>query len=433
MRILVPLISTLEFVLLAILLATGLSILLYPALLLALLGLILSLRGSGSERGKERKEREEAEAGKLEAALNDNRELRDRLEKTYAEKENLEAGREGNTRVIRDFITQNHRFVCALEAEQKLARVINEKTETATIEMTNHIYSIGDWSKKVEDLIQSVMGQLSSDEVGLRKQAIGLEEELQRIKKLIEVFKVIKNDYIVELERISQTMRAVDTFTGTITDLAERTNVLAINASIEAARAGQAGRGFAVIASEIQGLAGNTMKIAEEISTTIDSSVHTVKDSIGNYGERIESAVSRLAESGDQHALIIEQLGPQIEKVSRVAEESGELSSEVTRNINEVTVHLQYQDSVRQILEHMLQLVEELSRKGKSLADSLGTPDEDEAEAAAEEVRTLLSGMFTTREEWSAFGYDLDEGGDKEAEGEAVTGEEGFRGDVTLF
>jgi gas vesicle protein len=175
------------------------------------------------------------------------------------------------------------------------------------------------------------------------------------------------------------------------------------------------------------------MKIAEEISTTIETSVHTVKDSISNYGERIESAVSRLSKSGEQHAMIIEQLGPQIKKVAQVAEESGKLSAEVTRNINEVTVHLQYQDSVRQILEHMVKLVESLTRKGTELAESTGKIGSVDPERISEEVLKLMTGLFTTREEWKAFGYDLDEGVEAKGFQETKSKEEDFEGDVTLF
>ncbi len=430
MRILLLLGATVELILLVVMLRIDSLFLLYFSLLTALVILIIALRLPRASTASEEKALLQEQLDEREY---ENNNLRGRIGEAQNKSEELESKIKDAKATIRNLIEQIHRTVYALEAEKKLADVINEKTETATIEMTNHIYSIGDWSKKVENLIQDVMGQLNSNEVGLRRQTIDLEEELRRIEKLIDVFKEIKSDYIIELERIGKTMSAVDNFTDTISDLSERTNILAINASIEAARAGQAGRGFAVIASEIQGLAGNTMKIAEEISTTIETSVHAVKDSISNYGERIESAVSRLSKSGEQHATIIEQLGPQIKKVARVAEESGKLSAEVTRNINEVTVHLQYQDSVRQILEHMVQLVESLTRRGTELAESTEGIGEAELERISEEVLNLTKGLFSTREEWKAFGFDLDEGTKAKDVEEIKSGEEGLEGDVTLF
>jgi methyl-accepting chemotaxis protein len=294
------------------------------------------------------------------------------------------------------------------------------------------VYSIGDWSKDVDDLIQRVFGQLTSEEGGLRVQSVRMEAELRKIEQLIQEFKIIRDDYIGELEMIEKTMKSVDQFTDTITDLSERTNVLAINASIEAARAGQAGRGFAVIAAEVQGLAKSTMKIADEISTTIESSVHTVKDSIGTYGERLQNAVEKLARSGEKHAAVIEQLTPQIDRVSEVIEESQKLSSSVTKNINDVTVHLQYQDSVRQILQHMVQLFETLAQEGADFSAENVKLSQSEIEGQANEVRRLLKTFFTTREEWQAFGHEIDEDM-VEVTDESASQKDEFSGDITLF
>ncbi len=334
---------------------------------------------------------------------------------------------------------QTHKLQCrkiseASDAERTLSKVIIDKTEKATLELTNHVYNIGDWSRDVDSLIQRVFGQLTSDKGGLRAQSIRLEEELERIKQLIQDFEGIHTGYIGELEKVEKTMKSVDEFTDIITDLSERTNVLAINASIEAARAGQAGRGFAVIASEVQELAKNTMQIADEISTTIDSSVHAVKESIAAYGERLHSAVERLAQSGEQHAAVIEQLRPQIDKVSEVIEESQKLSSSVTDNINGVTVHLQYQDSVRQILEHMVQLFESLAGESADLVEEHGGLSSEEIQQPVQEIDGLLKSLFTTREEWQAFGYELNEHLTEDELRERQKAEEAeLSGDITLF
>ncbi len=346
----------------------------------------------------------------------------------------LEAQLAEKTEELHRHKQQCHKISEASDAERTLSQVIIDKTEEATLELTNHVYNIGDWSRDVDNLIQRVFGQLTSEQGGLRVQSIRLEEELERIKHLIQDFESIHKDYIGELEMVEQTMKSVDQFTDTITDLSERTNVLAINASIEAARAGQAGRGFAVIASEVQELAKNTMKIADEISTTIDSSVHAVKDSIASYGERLHSAVEKLAQSGEQHAAVIEQLRPQIDKVSEVIEESQKLSASVTGNINGVTVHLQYQDSVRQILEHMVQLFESLAGESAELVEQYGGLSSEDQQQQRRQIEELLKSLFTTREEWQAFGHELDEQLTQDELKERQKAEEAeLSGDITLF
>ena len=423
--------SALVIIALAMNLYTGIAVFVIAALIVAALIIILALlssrkKANSADEGGDYDDLGECnyEYQQLEENCSRLEEKVDSLEKQLAEK-------------TEDLLT--HKLQCrkiteASGAERTLSQVIIDKTEKATLELTNHVYNIGDWSRDVDSLIQRVFGQLTSDQGGLRVQSIRLEEELERIKQLVQDFEGIHTGYISELEKVEKTMKSVDEFTDIITDLSERTNVLAINASIEAARAGQAGRGFAVIASEVQELAKNTMQIADEISTTIDSSVHAVKDSISAYGDRLHAAVERLAHSGEQHAAVIAQLRPQIDKVSEVIEESQKLSASVTDNINGVTVHLQYQDSVRQILEHMVQLFENLAGESAKLIEQHGGLSSEEIQAQQQEIDALLKSLFTTREEWQAFGHQLDEKLTEDELKERQKAEEAeLSGDITLF
>src|SRR6056297_787438 len=420
--------AALEIVLLIIYLISGSIAFIYAAGLVVVALMVILIVGLQSESSIQA-ERNEEEFDKY---TRENQLLQEKLSQSEAQIQEMKAELREKDEYLHKYAVQCRKIAEATDAEKILSKVIVDKTETATLELTNHVYSIGDWSKDVDDMIQRVFGQLTSEEGGLRVQSVRMEEELRRIEQLIQEFKAIRDNYIGELEMIEKTMKSVDQFTATITDLSERTNVLAINASIEAARAGQAGRGFAVIAAEVQGLAKSTMKIADEISTTIESSVHTVKDSISTYGERLQNAVEKLARSGEKHAEVIEQLTPQIDRVSEVIEESQKLSSSVTKNINDVTVHLQYQDSVRQILQHMVQLFESLAQEGVEFSAESEQLSQTEIEQQADEVRRLLKTFFTTREEWQAFGHEIDEDIVEETE-KSDTQKNELNGDITLF
>ncbi len=419
-------------IVLAINLYTGINAFIIAAIIIAALTAVFTLLSSHQNTAEA-----ELQAGdyqNLDECNHEYQHLKEACRSSEERVTSLETELANKSEELHKHKLQCHKISEASDAERTLSKVIIDKTEKATLELTNHVYNIGDWSRDVDSLIQRVFGQLTSEQGGLRVQSIRLEEELERIKHLIQDFESIHKDYIGELEMVEQTMKSVDQFTDTITDLSERTNVLAINASIEAARAGQSGRGFAVIASEVQELAKNTMKIADEISTTIDSSVHAVKDSIGSYGERLHSAVEKLAQSGEQHAAVIEQLRPQIDKVSEVIGESQKLSASVTDNINGVTVHLQYQDSVRQILEHMVQLFESLAGESAGLVEQYGGLNSEDQQQLRREIEELLKNLFTTREEWRAFGHELDEQLTQDEVKERQKAEEAeLSGDITLF
>jgi len=87
---------------------------------------------------------------------------------------------------------------------------------------------------------------------------------------------------------------------GTITLIAERTNLLSLNASIEAARAGEAGRGFAVVAEEIRNLANRAAQATSDIATIVRNLQEAVQEAVtaSSEGTKVANESSQLAEDG---------------------------------------------------------------------------------------------------------------------------------------
>ncbi len=404
---------------------------LYAALVFSLAGVVVSMLSSRRSFSRELEEGGETQESGV--TLQGREQLEEEYHEAQRELEEarteLKRYRDGEMGYAQQYVLVSH----SVETERTLSQVIIDKTETSTNELTDHVYSLANSSREVGEKIRKALSSIATEEGGLKDDTERLEGELEIIENLIVEFQKIRDGYTAEMETIEETMREVDSFTDTITDLAERTSVLAINASIEAARAGNAGKGFAVIASEVQKLAGNTKSIAEQINSTVENSVHKVKDSIEQYGGRIEKSVGQLEKSGKDHAELIEKLKPQIENVSQVVQESQELSESVTGDLNEVTVHLQYQDTVRQILEHMIGILEKVTEKGKELAGTPKEIDEEEVERLREEMRSIASSFFTTREEWDAFGHQLQESLEDGTAKKSEDDSNELAGDVTLF
>jgi methyl-accepting chemotaxis protein len=222
---------------------------------------------------------------------------------------------------------------------------IVETVSSASTELEASAGTLTSTAERAQQLTKMVAAASEEASTNVRSVASATEEmasSVNEISRQVQESARMANEAVDQArttnDRVSELSKAaarIGDVVELINTIAEQTNLLALNATIEAARAGEAGRGFAVVASEVKALAEQTSKATGEIGQQITGIQAATQDSV-NAIKEISGTIERLSEISSTIAAAVEEQGAATQEISRNVQQAAQGTQQVSANITDV-------------------------------------------------------------------------------------------------
>lgn len=267
-------------------------------------------------------------------------------------------------------------YVGGLAALHSNINIISKSLKLLVYDITKSAKNVDTSSQQVADGAAMLSNGSSEQSAAI----VSLAESLQEINKIVgenaescaeahelmgKTFKHVgnANEKMTSLSnamnKIRETSQKINDIIKTIEEISQQTNLLALNASIEAARAGAAGKGFAIVADEVRMLASKSTVAAKDSNLLIQQSVTAVNEGVkiaddtsaamnelGNYASEVKRIIDVIAVSSGEQAKMIGQISNEIKGIGEIANESSQNAEESAFTAKELSAQAELLDNL---------------------------------------------------------------------------------------
>lgn len=242
-------------------------------------------------------------------------------------------------------------------ANEQAARV--KETATAMDEMSTTVVEVARNASETSDISSQT-----------RQKAIEGADVVRKVIQSIETVHNQSRELKSDMAVLGDHAQSIDQIMGVISDIADQTNLLALNAAIEAARAGEAGRGFAVVADEVRKLAEKTMVSTTDVGNAIKAIQESATQSMSQVDsavQNIEVATTLASQSGlalDEIVHMVDATADQVRAIATASEEQSASTEEINQSISEIN---NIATETARAMDEASQAVSDLAKQAQSL------------------------------------------------------------------